>query len=297
MRGALAFGRFLRQQRIQIVQTFFESSDIWAGSVARVLSPAKLIWSRRDMGILRGRKHAAAYRLLRRLPHAVFAVSQQVHRYVLEADHVSPQRVHTIYNGLEVGPSTSPKRSGFGSPVHITTVGNIRRVKGHDLLVSAAAQVIARFPNTRFSVAGEVLEAAYVEELRVSVAALGLTGHFSFLGKLTDMESHLASADIFVLPSRSEGFSNALVEAMAAGLPCVAAAVGGNAEALQNRTNGLIVPPEDVSALAGALMELLGAPEQALAMGEAAQHTVVQRFTADAMMEHIAGHYHAILNR
>ena len=83
---------------------------------------------------------------------------------------------------------------------------------------------------------------------------------------------------------------------MAAGLPCVATAVGGNAEAVQDRTDGYLVPPENVNALAGVLMELLAAPEQALALGERARHTVHQRFTADAMMGHITRHYHAILN-
>src|SRR5271170_6299296 len=77
-RAALNFRQFLRQQKIQIVQTFFESSDLWAGLVTRMLSEAKLVWSRRDMGILRAPKHNLAYRLMASAPHAVFAVSEQV---------------------------------------------------------------------------------------------------------------------------------------------------------------------------------------------------------------------------
>src|SRR5437763_8202619 len=69
--AAFELRRFIRAQRIQIVQTFFESSDIWAGFVTKVLSDAKLISSRRDMGILRARKHRIAYRLMARIPDAV----------------------------------------------------------------------------------------------------------------------------------------------------------------------------------------------------------------------------------
>ena len=100
--AALDLRRFLRQQEIQIVQTFFESSDLWAGSVVRTSSKAKLVWSRRDLGILRTSKHHLAYRLLASVPHAVFAVSEQVRRHCIEIDRIDPARVQTIYNGLDV---------------------------------------------------------------------------------------------------------------------------------------------------------------------------------------------------
>ena len=100
--AAFAFKQFLKEQRIQIVQTFFESSDIWAGFVVKKLSKAKLIWSRRDMGILRSGKHHVAYRLMARAPHAVFAVSEQVRRHCIEVDRVDPARVKTIYTGLHL---------------------------------------------------------------------------------------------------------------------------------------------------------------------------------------------------
>jgi hypothetical protein len=92
LRAALEFKRFLADQRVQIVQTFFESSDIWAGFVTKTMSKAKLIWSRRDMGILRTGKHAIAYRLLAGAPDAVFAVSEQVRQHCIEIDRIRPSR-------------------------------------------------------------------------------------------------------------------------------------------------------------------------------------------------------------
>ena len=102
LRAAFELRRFLKQQQVQIVQTFFESSDLWAGFVTKAMSKAKLIWSRRDMGILRTRKHHIAYRLMASAPDAVFAVSEQVRQHCIEVDRIDPARVQTIYNGLDL---------------------------------------------------------------------------------------------------------------------------------------------------------------------------------------------------
>ena len=296
-RGALALRRLLRQQDVQIVQTFFESSDLWAGLFTRLLSPAKLIWSRRDMGILRERKHDLAYRLLGRLPHAVFAVSEQVRQQVIESDKIAPERVHTIHNGLDLEDPESHPTSRPGGAVHVTTVGNIRRVKGHDLLVRAAAEVVVRHPEVTFTVAGQVLDPAYFEELQHLVRDLGLSGRFRFLGKVTDLRTHLQSADVFVLPSRSEGFSNALIEAMAAGLPVIATDVGGNAEAVQHRVSGLIVPPENAPAIAAAILQLLETPSMTDNLRAAGRKAVEEHFTADAMLRKTAAVYASLMGR
>ena len=297
LRGALDFRRFLKQQRIQIVQTFFESSDLWAGFVTKTMSKAKLIWSRRDMGILRTRKHHIAYRLMAGAPDAVFAVSEQVRRHCIEVDRIDSIRVQTTYNGIDLADWNTASRNARTSAERIvTTVGNIRRVKGHDLFIKAAASIVPRFPNVSFSIAGEVLERDYFEELQALVRDLGLSSHFHFLGGITDMQKHLSEADIFVLPSRSEGFSNAIIEAMAASLPVVATNVGGNAEAVKDGVTGFIVPVEDSSALSAAITHLLSDPSQAKAMGTAGKALVAERFTTEAMMNRISATYRNLLD-
>ncbi len=99
IRGAFELKRFLSTNQVRIVHTFFESSDLWAGFVAKTMSDAKLVWSRRDLGILRRRKHAIAYRLMAGMPDAVFAVSEQVRRHCIRVDRIDPKRVETVYNG------------------------------------------------------------------------------------------------------------------------------------------------------------------------------------------------------
>ena len=249
------------------------------------MSNAKLIWSRRDMGILRSGKHHIAYRLMARMPHAVFAVSNLVRQHCIEVDGIAPARVQTIYNGLNLSdwlaPSDTPRASTH--PV-ITTAGNIRHVKGHDIFIRAAAIVVQQFPNAQFSIAGEVLEPDYFSSLQALIPELNLSENFTFLGGIKDLRSHLAAADIFVLPSRSEGFSNAIVEAMAAALPVVATNVGGNAEAVETGISGFIAPPEDPAALAEAILRLLSNPEAARAMGHEGKRLAAEKFTNEAMM-------------
>jgi len=294
--SALDLGLFIRRSNIQIVQTFFESSDLWAGFVTRMMSSAKLIWSRRDMGILRVRKHRLAYRLMAGFPDAVFAVSEQVRRHCIDADRIDPARVQTIYNGLNLADwATDSRPAKAPGEMVVTSVGNIRRVKGYDILIKAAALIVAHFPDVSFSIAGEVLEPDYYSELQALIRELNLNDCFHFVGGVTDLKEFLYAADIFVLPSRSEGFSNAIIEAMAASLPVVASDVGGNAEAVKDGVSGLLVPTDDPELLSAAVSFLLSSPTQAKAMGLAGNVLVAEYFTTEAMMTRIVNTYDKLL--
>jgi len=296
VRAAFALRNFLEREQIRLVQTFFESSDLWAGFVVKVFSKAKLIWSRRDMGILRTRKHILGYRWMSRFPDAVFAVSEQVRQQCILTDGIEPDRAFTIYNGLDLSRWMSVPRPDASKKVaSVTAVGNIRRVKGHDLFIRAAAQIAKRIEDVQFSIAGAVLEPQYFEELQSLVEELHLTSHFRFLGGEADLPQLLRDSQIFVLPSRSEGFSNAIIEAMASSLPVVATRVGGNGEAVADGVSGYLVPPEDVDALASAIERLLIDPLKAIKMGAAGRQLVVERFTADAMMKSITERYKLLL--
>ncbi len=174
-------------------------------------------------------------------------------------------------------------------------MGNIRRVKGHDVFVRAAAIVAGKFPRARFSIAGEVLEPEFYAELQNLAQQLGIASQLSFAGGVSDLPAFLGDASMFVLPSRSEGFSNAIIEAMAASLPVVATDVGGNAEAVLEGVTGRIVPPEDVDALVSAVLETLENPEEARAMAEAGRQRVQERFTTEAMMRQLTATYQSLL--
>lgn len=298
-RVAGSLRRLIRDERVDITHTFFETSDIWGGLVAKLSGCPILISSRRDVGILRSRKHHLAYRLMRPLVDRVLAVSAEVRNYSVRQDGLEPNRVVTIYNGVDMVKFLSPNgaariRASLGlteaSPI-ITTVANIRHVKGIDVFIRAAALVSQEFPKAVFLVVGEVLEKQHCRDLRQLTSDLGLLDNVKFLGPSKEIPSLLKLSDVFCLTSRSEGFSNALVEAMACGLPCVATRVGGNGEAIEDNVNGFLVPPEDPQTVAHRILTLLRQPETARAMGRAAQTTVQQQFTTEAMIRQLVSVY------
>jgi L-malate glycosyltransferase len=298
LRAAFELKRFLKEKQVRVVQTFFETSDLWAGFVAKAMAGTKLIWCRRDMGILRGQKHRVAYRIMGGIgvPDTVFAVSEQVRQHSIHVDRIAAARVLTVYNGLDLaGWDTTARSTRDAGRFLVSTVGNIRRVKGHDIFIRAAATVVQKFPNVSFSIAGEVLEPDYFSELKELVRELKLADHFRFDSGVTNLHEYLSATDIFVLPSRSEGFSNAIIEAMAASLPVVATNVGGNAEAVEDGISGFIVPPEDVAALSDAILRMLSNPAKAREMGASGRERVKENFTIDAMMRQITNVYATLL--
>ena len=300
---ALWIRDFVRRENVAIVHTFHETSDLWGGFVARMSRVPALVSSRRDMGILRLPKHQLAYRLLHSQFDLVLTVSEEVRRFSIERDGLSPNRVSTLYNGLELEKISST--NGFGSirsalgieaeaPL-VITVGHIRRVKGIDILVETADMVRRQFPKAVFAVVGGNNDPKHFQELETRVANLGLGSNVRFLGRTESVFTLLKAGDVFFLPSRSEGFSNALIEAMACNLPCVATRVGGNAEAIVEGQSGYLIESEDAVAAADRIVRLLRNPEAAKGMGTAGRKVVETKFTAEAMIRTLVSHYERLL--
>jgi L-malate glycosyltransferase len=306
-RAALALRRYIRDEHVVLAHTFFETADLWAAPVAKLSGVRRIISSRRDMGILRQPKHRLFYRWLASIYDQVQVVSNEVGAYAIREDGLDPKRVHTIYNGIEpelfvegAAPLVPRESLGVGSPGEATqlilSVGNLRRVKGFDTLLEAAALVCRQFPSAYFVVAGNPHEPDFHQELLTRRAALDLDRNVIFLGKRTDIASLLATADVFLLPSRSEGLSNALLEAMASRLPVVATRVGGNPEVVSEGESGYLVEAEDAPAMAARLMDLLAHPERSKAMGRKGRAIVEARFTVDTMVARMVAAYDALLS-
>jgi glycosyltransferase involved in cell wall biosynthesis len=302
LQAARQIRNYIRQQDVRIVHTFFETSDLWGGAVAKSTGRVALISSRRDMGILRSAKHSLGYRLLNWNFDRIIAVSERVRQYCLGMDRPQPEKVVTIYNGIEdCWPGSADRsaiRVGLGlsdDELLVTTVGHIRRVKGIDIFAEVAAQIKDRFPRARFLVVGDVHEAEHMDDLQNLVARNNLTQKFLFAGAREDIPKILDASDVFVLPSRSEGFSNALVEAMLCRLPCVATDVGGNAEALRDGENGYLVPNESVERMVEALSLLLGDSELRNRMGDESRRIALKSFTLERMMDGLVEVYETAL--
>lgn len=304
-RTALDLRNFIRSENVQVVHTFFESADLLGGLVAKLSGCKVLISSRRDMGILRSTRHRIGYRLMSPFFSQVQAVSAAVRRETIRADGLDPDRVVTIPNGIEIDKVTAANGAMQmcrsleleGVAPLIVTVGHIRRVKGFDVLLRAAAQVCQSHPTATFLIAGSVQEPDCERDLMELVRHFKLQRNVRFLGKMDsqDVWSLLKVCDIFCLPSRSEGMSNALLEAMACGLPSVATAVGGTPEVIDEGRTGHLVASEDYETLAARISGLIDDPARARQMGQAAKAVVHERYSAESMINTMVKMYDQLL--
>ena len=157
------------------------------------------------------------------------------------------------------------------------TVARLTPQKGLFDLVEAVAEVVPRLPNVRFVLAGD---GELREPLETRVAALGLTQQVRFAGSrpLAVLARWLGAADLFLLASHYEGMPLAMIEAMAAGCPVVATAVGGIPDVVADSNGGRVVPPKDPHALASAIIEVLGHPEERRVMAAAARQRAMTAF-------------------
>jgi glycosyltransferase involved in cell wall biosynthesis len=303
LRTAMRLREFIHSQQVDIVHTFFPAADLWGGLVAKLSGCPVLVSSRRDMGILCSAKHRLAYRVMKSLFDQVQTVSSAVRDHVIRTEGLDPGRVVSIPNGIEIeriaaangGPALRSSLDLEGAWPVVLTVGHIRRVKGMDVLIRAAARVCREHPAAMFLIAGSVHEPDYERELKELVKQLGLARNVRFLGKSDKVWSLLKLCDIFCLLSRSEGMSNALLEAMACSLPCVATAVGGTPEVIEDGRSGCLVPSGDDAAAADRILSLLSDPDRARTMGETARRVVEERFSAQQMIDRIVGMYDGLL--
>lgn len=187
-------------------------------------------------------------------------------------------------------------RNKLGLPAScalVGTVGKMVPIKGHAILISAAAEVIRTHPTTHFVIVGE---GALERELQDQGKMLSLEDHLHFVKAWGEEAwAWMASFDLFVLPSLNEGMGRVLIEAMAFGKPVVASRVGGIPEIVLDGKTGILVPPKDPKRLAEAVIRLLSDPERARQMGEEGKKRIDSRFSADAMVLRIDHLYQELL--
>lgn len=291
----------LRRERYQI----FHAHDLYAnvmGIPAAVLARVPvIISSQRDLAHLDlyRTKRRVWLRRLQKLASAVLTNANAVREAVLAEGHFAPGKVRVIHNGVDL--ERFSRRSNDRNWLTLSTgekcvvlVGSMYSdVKGHPTLIQAAAEVVREFPGVHFLLVGDGVRRKDFESL---VERRGLQSSFHFLGRRDDVPRILSCCDIAVLPSKAEGLPNAVLEYLAAGLPTIATSVGGNVEILQNEKTGLLIPPEDSSALAQALLRLLRDPVFASELGNNGRDFVAAEFSFQRMIEHTDQMYTELLH-
>jgi glycosyltransferase involved in cell wall biosynthesis len=284
----LRLWKLLRRERFDAVEAFTLDSNLFALPVAWLAGvPVRIAtnhgWARNDSPEKR-----FAHNFLLRIGvfDILVAVTDGLRAHSIQ-EGVKPGLVITIPNGIQLYPEEKKNAERLSKTLKIPTrctlllsVGRLVHEKAYDVLIRAMDLVMKEYPDVVLAIAGSgVLQT----ELQRLIDALHLTGKIRLLGDRQDVADLMVNADIFVMPSRSEGMPMALLEAMGAGLPVIATQVGGLGEVVDDHSQGILVPAENPQELAKAILELLRDPALRSSLGRSARRRIEERYTTERM--------------
>ena len=293
----------LRRERIQVLHTHDFYSNVFGMTAGWLAAVPARIASRRETGGVRTPAQKRVERAAYRLAHAIVANSGAV-RDALAAEGVSRSKIRVVCNGLDLTPfgaeadaeaAAIRERAGIpaGAPL-VSIVANLRLpVKDHPTFLRAARRVLDAVPDAHFAIAGE---GELLQETRVLAASLGIEERVHFLGRCDRVAGLIAASRVCVLSSRSEGFSNAILEYMGGARPVVATDVGGAREAIEDGASGYVVPVGDDETMAGRVVELLLDPGLACRMGARGRKIVEERFSCEAQLQRTENLYEELMH-
>ena len=285
--------RYIRQHQIQVVHSFDAPTNIFAVPVAKLAGVPAVLSSQRGHRDLTGESTKHCLRVSDRLTDAVVVNCEDMRRYLVDDEGVPESKIRVCYNAVDTDHYWRRAISSrwLGKPV-IGVVCALRPEKGLDTLLRAFARLSGR--EAMLAIVGSGPEES---RLKALAAGLGVSERCHFEPATSDVAGWLSQIDIFVLPSRTEALSNALMEAMACSCCPIASRVGGNPELLDDGENGLLFEPDNVPQLTGQLEALLADPSRRERLAAAAAAKMAARFTyaqAAATMQEI---YSSVLLR
>ncbi len=292
--------RYIRRHNVILVQSFLFHSDILVRILHRRTSLPATVASVRSGEITKPEWKCWLNRRVGGRADLTIAVSEDALDFAVRCEGLRREKAVVVMNGvdaakydpaLRVSAQELDPRIPPGARV-VGTVGRLGPEKAHPSLLEAFAHVRRRVPEAHLVIAGD---GPMRHELSELTRRLGIAESVHVLGFRDDVPRVLAAMDVFCLPSRFEGISNALLEAMAMAKPCIATAVAGNKALIRDGVEGILVPPSDATALADAIVALLQDRERAAALGEAARKRVEQEFTMDHMVQGYADAYRSVL--
>ena len=230
--------------------------------------------------------------LYNRRVHGVVAISETIANVLLKAG-VDKRRIRVIPSGIDPRTTAGERpRAGLDGTTIVGCLATLEERKGHRYLLEAAALLKKERLKIRYKIAGDGPLRGRMEE---EAARLGLSGDVDFLGFVTNTAEFFDSVDLFAMPSLHEGLGVAVLEAMDARKAVVATRAGGLAESVLHEETGLLVPPADAVALAGAIAKLARSPSLAQSMGERGRERVRQHFSLENMARQNESYYYELL--
>ena len=290
----------IRRYNFQILH-MHDSHAHWLGGCAARLAgrPVCIVSRRVDFSI---RRHGFGLSIIkyRHFADAYAAVSEAV-KSALVRDGVPAEMIHVIHSGVRMPPSDEPgerdklnRMLGTNGTTRIVgSIGSLVGHKGHRYLVEAAPEILRAMPDVRFVVLGE---GRLRRDLETRIREKGLSGRFFLPGHDPSASRLLSAFDVFVMPSVMEGLGTSMLDAMAAGVPVVAAHAGGIPEAVADLRTGLLAKPGDSHSLAAAVQKILRDRELAQDLARRAREEVVTRFTVSHMVGRTMSLYRKFLS-
>jgi glycosyltransferase involved in cell wall biosynthesis len=302
--SASRFRSVIRKADPLIVHAFLAEGYLFARTLTLFDRRMVFIMSRRSLNNYQSKRPVLAW--YERWLHGSLDLASGNSRAILEqlvSERIPRSKLRLIYNGVAISRSSSMlhdgrrDRAASDDRVIIVCVANILPYKRHDLLIRALKRMSVAIPPDRWRclLVGRI--GVHGELVRGLVRGLGLDGSIDFLGSVRDVMPILHTADIGILISAEEGFSNSVLEKMAASLPVVVTDVGGNAEAVVDGVTGVVVAPDDEAGIAEALARLIldrGLRER---LGEAAHARVSETFSIESTCEGYIDLYRSALER
>ena len=303
VRETRRFISFLNKNRIQIVHSHDFYSNIFGMTGAALAGVRGRIASKRETIGTRTRSQRIVERNAFRLAHVVVANASAVKEQLMQ-EGVPKKKIEVIHNGIDVSGfqqnhdmCEALRRLNLESlrgRSTITMVANFEyRVKDHPMLLRVAEKVTKEMPAAVFIIAGDGIFRKETEKL---ARDLGLDQTCLFIGRCANVPDLLAASDICVLTSKAEGFSNSIIEYMAAGRAVVATNVGGASEAVIEGETGYLVKAGDDHAMADRIIKLLRDPARRVKMGLNSRRVVEERFSCESRLSNTSALYQRILN-
>lgn len=282
------------RRRPRVLHAFLPRPNLMGAIAGRIAGAGAIVTSKRALGTHQDRYPfwARLDRLADRLSTVVTANSNAVLEDTIRRDGIERARMRVIRNGLpfpdreEIRRGRETLRAELGlseDDVAVVFVANLIPYKGHEELIRGFAAARRENPRLRLFLVGE--DRGSGPSLDTLAADLGAGGTVIRLGRRSDVPRLLGAMDVGVTASREEGFSNALLEKLAAGLPIVATAVGGNPEALEGMPGCLLIPSRDVEAMTGALLAVASRLESDAENATTRRRLVLSRCSVESMVE------------
>ncbi|MCA1633284.1 MAG: glycosyltransferase [Acidobacteria bacterium] len=304
IRQSARLARQLREQRIAVVHAHDLYTNILGMAAAALARTPARISSRRDTEGFRTPVQDFVERRAYGLAHRIVVNAEAVREFLVRRG-VRSEKIVTLYNGLDTRRVETPEGfcrdaalAGLNLPHgrrFVTIVANVQsQTKDHPTFLRAARRVKEEIADAAFVIAGE---GSLLESLRASAAELGLGRDVFFTGRCARIAELLAVSEVCVLSSKAEGFSNSILEYMAAARPVVVTDVGGAREAVAEGETGFVVPSGDEVLMGERIALLLKEPERARLLGERGRRVVAEKFSCAAQLANAEGLYERMLAR